>query len=1491
MAWEWSKVDEKGLARFVTDDAVSLVTLPINRHDLIRSPDSRYQIVEAVYNALTEKDIRYTPEKYHPSAAIQPIRTPAEILEAPREGTCLDLAALFCGLCLGNELLPLLVVIEGHALAAVSLTHGLREWNALDRQERELFEHEPLTDSDRLRELIDNDAYLAVECTGFARSKNLPGSVPEGVGRMADGLLPFDRAISAGREQLDRSNRPFRFALDIAVAHYYWRIDETMHRTTEVSSKLSTSVLDERLDETLRLYLSKVFKDDQYARLDQAGEIDPDRSTLLHQVFVDLEVKARGGKQPGRLGRRQATLFEESQHLVEDPLFPDDRKALSAMKCFLGEQWPKIVIIGGPGQGKSTLGQYLAQVHRKILLKGPEELELLPRESSEAKEPGFVPDTPRVPFRVVLKYFAQWLTDSPHHENVEAYLAEQIGRGAARSVSSEEVQTILRACACLVIFDGLDEVTEPDLRDRLLNQVETFLGRTEQLGANLQVIATSRPTGYSEQFDSEQFWHLDLQPMSVKKVRDYAQRWVRIKVPVEEEQRRVLDTLEECLQEEHTRSLLTTPLQVTIVLIIIKDGGRPPAQREALFHEYWGTIFRREKAKAKGVIRTEESLLFDLHSYLGYLLHRRAASENVRSLLPTTEFEHAVRGFLRARDSRSLDEAIGQQATQMVTEARDRLWLLVEPESGLFGFELRSLQEFFAAAYLAQTARDTQQRFDRLKAIARSEHWRNASLFFAGRIVRNFSGEAANVLELVCRPIDRDIPDRYLRRGAWLALDIAADGAFAANRDLQYNAVEYALTVLDNIVMSGDKEHLQAALRRLSPEDRRDIVGPLLRQKLAFSASSCLATAVDAYGEFVDNQETFIQGLEALLTSGWPECVRSALNLGFRHRADPRWLATQLEHYWTTWSEEEIYTFWSWWTQDPEHVEQLLSAWAPSEACIHHLLSNFIPTRWHFGPSRSHIPLDWYFSRLQGAINKLADEPVSLVDQMIAALYCCSVLSMPIEGGPPMYSERIKGGSTEVAFIDLEKFHKRRMFFVRKRVSSTQLKRLLEYAVLIPHLKVCLWSLYWMVYEPHVEQVSAFVKEVQAWIDSGIVSEDTPFSWQERIWPLLGLAVERQIKGDSKAIERLQPYLNRAQEIAFNEQVLIAVRELAQRASGQAWAEFMLGLRIGEVSGLPELTPLAERLEITVAELVRIYVLYWSEGSWQKYSSTELRRAFSAIEMALTQSQKPWPQFWPIMDAKWSVDQETLTQGKRLLTTMIENLPQQSTALGWLISLFLKMLTSDQNILSLAPSLLSTIGALPEAERKIPSWWLEVSVGSVPRAHLSKLAEYIRHEDNVIRRGARVFWRMLVDSILESPPDGYASGWRKLKSLRFDWQIGLSLIGDTDVTEKTQGISLLTLSDFPITNVARRTELLTALAQAQERSEITAWARLLRVIPISKSKASVWRELLESILAQPRVYSSAVLTAAMERYATLAGKADLNIIGDEVALGLAAVRR
>jgi hypothetical protein len=170
MEWEWSKYNREGLASFVTDKAVEFLRLPENRVDLTHSQGCR-PLVEVIYNTLVEQKIRYAPEKYHPSAAKQRIRTPSEILKAPGEGTCLDLAILFCGLCLGNELLPVLIVLEGHALVAVSLNHGQRKWNDdYSREEWELFSHRPLEDSKELKRLIDDEAYLAIECTGFAYS-------------------------------------------------------------------------------------------------------------------------------------------------------------------------------------------------------------------------------------------------------------------------------------------------------------------------------------------------------------------------------------------------------------------------------------------------------------------------------------------------------------------------------------------------------------------------------------------------------------------------------------------------------------------------------------------------------------------------------------------------------------------------------------------------------------------------------------------------------------------------------------------------------------------------------------------------------------------------------------------------------------------------------------------------------------------------------------------------------------------------------------------------------------------------------------------------------------------------------------------------------------------------------------------------------------------------------------------------------------------------
>lgn len=228
MPRDWSKTNQLDLARFINAETADLIRLDVNRADLVKTKEGRLQLVEAIYNTLIQKNINYSLEPFNPlQEGIQLIRTPIEILANQGQGTCLDLAVLFCSLCLGYELLPYIIIINGHALAAVSLDFDLRNYEASTRRkERILFQNgQPLTDADKLRQLIDSGSYVAVECTGFARStsQTLSSSYPEGIERTTDGLLSFERACKAGREQLN-TDRKLIFALDLAIAHYEWKI-------------------------------------------------------------------------------------------------------------------------------------------------------------------------------------------------------------------------------------------------------------------------------------------------------------------------------------------------------------------------------------------------------------------------------------------------------------------------------------------------------------------------------------------------------------------------------------------------------------------------------------------------------------------------------------------------------------------------------------------------------------------------------------------------------------------------------------------------------------------------------------------------------------------------------------------------------------------------------------------------------------------------------------------------------------------------------------------------------------------------------------------------------------------------------------------------------------------------------------------------------------------------------------------------------------------
>lgn len=568
---------------------------------------------------------------------------------------------------------------------------------------------------------------------------------------------------------------------------------------------------------TIDSYLRTVIGREENAQLDQAGDVGED-PILLQKVFFDLHAYVEDPPKSA-LARLKGP---------STPL-PTKEAPTPLVWLLINSSVDRIVVVGGPGEGKSTLGQYLAQIHRATLLGKGEEV---------AMSADYIPEVPRLPFRVVLREFAQWLagraTDPVESDSLDCYIASQVARISSRSFTERDLHETIRANPSLLILDGLDEVTDVSVRKRLLLRISEFLERCENsIHADMQVVATTRPTGYSDQFDPKAFIHCRLDKLKPGQVREYVKKWAIARDLDEAKNERLHETIDECLRDHQIRLLMTTPLQVTILILIINSGGTPPRQREALFDEYLEVIYKREKAKGLGIIQSEKELLIGLHKFVGYLLQEESTRASASSAaMPRSLYNTVVHTYLRKHDPYSPDGEIQAEWKAITLDAGERLVLIVESPANIFGFELRSIQEFFAACYLADTAEATSQRYERFDTIARLPHWRNVALFFAGRVGRNNPGEAANIVE-VCRQVDRVGVDIFVRRGAELALELAADRALEPNRVLQRSLLEHGLGIFDSKLSPRTMSSMLDVLHRLPPEDVRDHVLPIISDRLS----------------------------------------------------------------------------------------------------------------------------------------------------------------------------------------------------------------------------------------------------------------------------------------------------------------------------------------------------------------------------------------------------------------------------------------------------------------------------------------------------------------------------------------------------------------------------------------------------------------------------------------------------------------------------------
>lgn len=563
----------------------------------------------------------------------------------------------------------------------------------------------------------------------------------------------------------------------------------------------------------------------EFAKLGQGGH--KNTQIPLQDVFVDLPASRGEASRDRRFLFLRNFLLRGGVPLVEHRA---GRATILGGKATVqsDENMPfveqegleAVLLLGGPGQGKSTLGQLACQFHRSMLLAPARSSLTMPVRSlvdsvlsaEPWKEMSGIGQNKRIrvafPLQISLPEFVEWFARRSIEGRTEmpeliAFLADAPGAKSIGFTSSMFLRLVTEI-PVVVVLDGFDEVGSSDDRARIIQSANLLLSRLKEADYPCQILATTRPQGYSDEFSavSVAFEKIHLSPLSKVEAIAYAEKIINAKMASADQREKALRQINEASLEPATERLLTTPLQVTIMTALVQQLGRAPRERWNLFDRYFSYTFDREIERntyASQILADYRSHIERIHWRVGLLLQVESERNGGASARMSRErLSEVVAEVLREDEIDGGGEDGSGLIGDIVTSAENRLVFLVEPEPGRFGFEIRSLQEFMAAQALT-SGRDEEVQA-RLEYVARAPKFRNVTLFIAGRLFSQGSALRDAFAQSICLDMDTDRRDPLLmviRGGARLALETLEQGGVSAQPKRARALMSRALNILD----------------------------------------------------------------------------------------------------------------------------------------------------------------------------------------------------------------------------------------------------------------------------------------------------------------------------------------------------------------------------------------------------------------------------------------------------------------------------------------------------------------------------------------------------------------------------------------------------------------------------------------------------------------------------------------------------------------------
>jgi ATPase family associated with various cellular activities (AAA) len=538
-----------------------------------------------------------------------------------------------------------------------------------------------------------------------------------------------------------------------------------------VSGRLAEAVLVQAINE---------LKADRLVRLPQTGDAEQP-PLALSSVGIDLPLVSEATK--------AARLIIQAS---------DD----AGIKRRQGIAAPSILLLGGPGQGKSTITRLVSQAYRVAMLKHSLDPGQDTFPTNTAIERGLqgagipLPALRRWPVRVEM---AHYVDDSINHsgKSLIKYIAERAQK-SSDAMSTPLVRAWLRAWPWLLILDGFDEVASSQGRETLLEQLTNFMGEVQGMGADVFVLATTRPQGYAEEFAPHGYRKIALADLDTAQAAEYGLKVAKARHGEDPEMLdKVTSRLDLAANDALTARLMRSPLQVSIMSTLLETRERVPRARYELFDAYYKTIYARETGKPgplAAMLDERSRHINELHNWLGLTL--QANSEQAGELDASVP-QDALRANAveRLRDEGHRPAKAEQLANQIVQAVTTRLVLIVPTKETDVGFDSRPLQEFFAARAIASGPDSSV--LERLRVIAEPSHWRNTWQLAAGKVFSDRHHLRRQVISVLSDADIRDPLRSVVAPGADLALDLLGDNLANQSPGLQHNLYRQALSLLD----------------------------------------------------------------------------------------------------------------------------------------------------------------------------------------------------------------------------------------------------------------------------------------------------------------------------------------------------------------------------------------------------------------------------------------------------------------------------------------------------------------------------------------------------------------------------------------------------------------------------------------------------------------------------------------------------------------------